>query len=60
MDLEHPAITQTLRTGYPPSAFEQEGGLHMEEVLEGLVCEHCGEFLDGEAPGHPRPCEECA
>lgn len=31
----------------------------MEEILEGIVCERCGTFIDGDAPGYPRPCEDC-
>lgn len=27
---------------------------------EGLLCEDCGSFIDGEAPGHPRKCDNCA
>jgi hypothetical protein len=35
-----------------------------EDILEGCVCEVCGEWfddvLDGEEPpGHPRRCERC-
>lgn len=28
-------------------------------MVEGILCEICGEFLDGEAPGHPRRCASC-
>ncbi|EOH87621.1 hypothetical protein UAO_02332 [Enterococcus villorum ATCC 700913] len=31
----------------------------VEDILEGLVCEGCGCFIDGEAPGYPRYCEDC-
>jgi hypothetical protein len=27
-------------------------------MLEGVLCETCGVYLDGEAPGHPRYCED--
>lgn len=30
-----------------------------EMLIEGLLCEGCGIFLDGEHPGYPRKCEEC-
>ena len=35
-----------------------------EDILDGLVCEVCGEWfddvLDGqEPPGHPRRCDRC-
>jgi len=30
-----------------------------EMVLDGLVCEGCGEYLDEDAPGHPRRCAGC-
>ena len=40
-------------------------GQHAEDILDGLVCEGCGEFFDdvingGEAPGYPRRCAACA
>lgn len=25
-------------------------------IMEGIICKHCGEFLDGEAPGYERSC----
>lgn len=28
-------------------------------ILIGLLCEICGSFIDGFAPMHPRPCEDC-
>uniref|UniRef100_A0A6M3K994 Uncharacterized protein n=1 Tax=viral metagenome TaxID=1070528 RepID=A0A6M3K994_9ZZZZ len=28
-------------------------------MLEGILCETCGEFLDDGAPGHPRRCPAC-
>lgn len=38
-------------------------GEHMgeaaEDVLEGLLCQCCGELIDGEEPGYPRYCEDC-
>ena len=34
--------------------------LRFELMLDGLLCQICGGFLDGGAPGHPRWCEECA
>ncbi|MDF9845106.1 MULTISPECIES: hypothetical protein [unclassified Paenibacillus] len=30
-----------------------------EGILEGIMCQHCGEFIDGEAPGYLRSCEDC-
>ncbi|MEW4368601.1 hypothetical protein [Paenibacillus kandeliae] len=30
-----------------------------EMMLDGTLCEQCGEFLDGESPGYPRYCESC-
>jgi hypothetical protein len=30
-----------------------------EMMLEGILCESCGEFIDGENPGHPRECADC-
>lgn len=31
-------------------------GEHADMMLDGTVCEHCGGYLDGETPGHPRYC----
>lgn len=28
-------------------------------MLDGLLCERCGELIDGEEPGYPRCCEDC-
>jgi hypothetical protein len=30
-----------------------------EMMLEGLLCERCGEMIDGEKTGYPRKCEDC-
>ena len=30
-----------------------------DDILDGMVCEACGVYIDGEAPGHPRKCEGC-
>lgn len=30
-----------------------------DAMLNGLFCEGCGEFMDGEEPGHPRRCAGC-
>ena len=30
-----------------------------DAYLEGLFCRNCGEFLGGDAPGHPRACAGC-
>jgi hypothetical protein len=30
-----------------------------EMVLDGLMCQVCGELIDGEEPGHPRSCNNC-
>lgn len=30
-----------------------------EDILDGAVCEVCGEFFDDEAPGFPRRCDRC-
>jgi len=29
-------------------------------ILEGMLCEECGTFIDDECPDHPRKCAECA
>lgn len=31
----------------------------VEMILDGLVCELCGELIDGEEPGFPRHCDSC-
>lgn len=31
----------------------------VELMLEGVICEQCGVFIDGLAPGYPRCCEDC-
>ena len=28
-------------------------------ILEGVVCQQCGEYIDGLEPGYPRDCESC-
>lgn len=30
-----------------------------EMILNGLLCEVCGTYVDGEEPGYPRKCEDC-
>jgi|GEM_PF-1785760 len=30
-----------------------------EMILEGVLCQVCGELIDGEEPGYPRDCESC-
>jgi predicted Zn-ribbon and HTH transcriptional regulator len=30
-----------------------------ELVLEGVLCETCGVYLESAPPGHPRKCKEC-
>ncbi len=30
-----------------------------ELMLDGVVCESCGSFIDGEATGYSRSCEDC-
>jgi hypothetical protein len=39
-------------------------GEHAEDILDGSVCEGCGDWFDdviqgGEAPGSPRKCRSC-
>jgi len=31
-----------------------------DSMIEGLLCQYCGVFLDGEEPGYPRSCYACA
>lgn len=30
-----------------------------EMVLDGILCERCGSFIDGDSPGFPRLCSDC-
>lgn len=30
-----------------------------EKVKRGIVCQDCGELIDGDDPGHPRSCDGC-
>ena len=30
-----------------------------EDILNGVFCEECGGYVDGEEPGYPRKCEDC-
>lgn len=32
---------------------------NVELVLDGVVCESCGDFIDGQAVGYPRSCDSC-
>lgn len=29
-------------------------------MLEGYICQFCGELLDGDNPGYPRTCKDCS
>ncbi|MDB1690067.1 hypothetical protein [Enterococcus casseliflavus] len=31
----------------------------VNDMLDGFICKTCGSFVDGEAPGYPRDCEDC-
>ncbi len=31
-----------------------------EMMLDGTLCERCGGIIDGDTPGFPRLCEDCA
>jgi len=35
-------------------------GQYADDITDGLVCSICGALVDGDAPGHPRKCGECA
>jgi hypothetical protein len=28
-------------------------------ILEGYICQHCRELIDGDDPGYPRSCQDC-
>lgn len=30
-----------------------------EMMVDGVLCEICGAYIDGPAPGHPRRCCDC-
>jgi len=34
-------------------------GEAVEFMLDGILCQVCGVFIDGESPGYPRTCEGC-
>ena len=39
---------------------EEEMSQTVEDILNGLICQVCGSFMDDfEAPGYPRTCEDC-
>lgn len=31
----------------------------VDDMLDGFTCQTCASFVDGEAPGYPRDCEDC-
>lgn len=31
----------------------------VEATINGFFCEECGQYIDGEEPGHPRVCKDC-
>ena len=31
-----------------------------EMMLDGTLCQVCGSVIDGDTPGYPRTCEDCA
>ena len=35
-------------------------GSMADDFINGYFCETCGCYLDGEEPGHPRICGDCA
>ncbi|TDQ35242.1 hypothetical protein EV213_12229 [Aureibacillus halotolerans] len=30
-----------------------------DALLDGLLCESCGDLIDGETTGYPRKCDDC-
>ncbi len=30
-----------------------------DDILDGMFCQFCGEYLEDEAPGYPRSCKDC-
>lgn len=43
-----------------PKKEEEEMSQTVEDMLNGLICQVCGSFMDDfEAPGYPRTCEDC-
>lgn len=34
-------------------------GEAVEDIFAGLMCQCCGQLIDGEEPGYPRSCEDC-
>lgn len=35
-------------------------GQAVEDMLDGLTCQVCGQYIDFETPGYPRDCDDCA
>lgn len=31
----------------------------VDDMFDGFICQRCGSFVDGEAPGYPRDCVDC-
>jgi hypothetical protein len=61
--VEHPMVTEINRTGYPRHVRTSEESENMGDIadmiLEGILCEECGSYIDDEEPGHLRKCEDC-
>lgn len=34
-------------------------GQGADDILDGFVCQHCGDIIDERAPGYPRSCSGC-
>lgn len=30
-----------------------------EAMINGLFCQQCGAYIDGQEPGYPRNCDDC-
>ncbi len=30
-----------------------------EDILEGVFCQDCGQYIEGDPPGHARSCADC-
>lgn len=28
-------------------------------ILSGVLCQHCGSYIDDSFPGYPRSCDDC-
>lgn len=47
------------KTKRPVEPIKIETNSVADDMVSGLACQQCGQFLSGRAPGHPRTCTDC-